>query len=378
MIKIYLNAQEVKTLRRKLSPLRRLRVHTTIIPILECARITVDESSKVTLELTNLEVYVFFSFTPEAPAKGTGTFLIEFDNIWKFIYNAVGEVVITVNEPKHAGGLRNMSLEDGDFKASFLEGGKDAEFVKAPVLGVSVLGLSGEAREIGKVLGRMAPWCSDDDLRPAMTGVCFWERNKKLEIVATDAHTLYHVPLPDTISKNEKRCILPKIGAVLVSECVTEGVLNLACDGKMFKIGGDGYTIYVRAIDARFPDWEGVLPECTISFVVKRKQLKAFLKLAMQFVNRSTHQVIFQVTSTGICASGGDVDFSIDFNYKLPVYAANPANFNEFKFAVNMRYLQKAAGLSDDDLLKISSTGSPTKGFCIDDDLLLMPLMTND
>ncbi len=266
-------------------------------------------------------------------------------------------------------------------------------------------------------------YVSNDDLRPAMTGVLFGE-----ELCATDAHRLYHHKLGF-----KKEFIVPKR---------TINIL-LSLDGDQWQVTyketekvkevkflrADGVEVISRVIDARFPDWKVVVPdkkdEIAKVFLPPDMMIKE-VSNALKFSNKSTNMVMITLNGKASIHSC-DVDFSYEYNndldfvefgfdkkYKqfiIPAYdefeerrvlfikksdgkalvrlveggdnfhveedKLLPAGDKKLSIAFNGKFLLEVLqNAPADAATKISLWGS-TKAAIINDDFLVMPLMLN-
>lgn len=257
---------------------------------------------------------------------------------------------------------------------------------------------------------------SNDDLRPAMTGILFSD-----EMVATDAHRLYHHKLG---FKDE--FILPaKAAKILLALGGGEWWVS-RMDMNIHFERADGVTIISRAIDARFPDYKVVLPDVKdvrAKLISHPDTLMKELKNAQEFANRSTSQVTFSLNGkVGIHSC--DVDFSfeysnqldgaeIHYNPKAPKRYADKETGEEvhvvkyigkdkikirdqrtaelvdvsvsdytelppdFNIGFNGKFLQEIINCLPENTPVTMNLWGPTKAAIVNDDFLVMPLMLN-
>lgn len=164
---------------------------------------------------------------------------------------------------------------------------------------------------------------SNDDLRPAMTGVYFEAigMDKQSRIVATDAHRLFH----RKIAPMATEFILPsKSAKIIISMGGEEWKVEIGSSRTRWT-NEAGVQVISRSIDARFPDYKVVLPDekdIAATIHVAPETLLQELKNAGKFANKSTNEVRFTLNGNLSIASQ-DVDFS--FEYKNEV---SPADFN--------------------------------------------------
>ena len=103
---------------------------------------------------------------------------------------------------------------------------------------------------------------SNDELRPAMTGVYVNLGDKNTTFVATDGHRLVRYRRTDVKSDNGNAIIIPRKALNLLKATLpaenTDVVLNFNMSNAFFKFGN--IRMICRLIDERFPDYENVIP----------------------------------------------------------------------------------------------------------------------
>ncbi len=361
--------EEMKLLRKKLKPFLFLRINTTILPILDCGIVEIKDST-VTIGATNLDIYLEYTIpVKDIKHKRQTTFCMDFKMLYKFIINSEGEMILAYDKKTN-----KVSMSDGMFKTSMM--GEDiGTFPKRGEVDKPTGFYSLNSKNIMPQLRDVMGWVSNDDLRPAMTGVCVEPHRGVINVIATDAHCLIKREVPAIkYGKIFSRYILTRSFCDIATSCFKEGDMSLENNDSNIRATNDEYYIFSRLIDAKYPDWPVVMAESPYVFYLKRKQFKSFIKLARNYTNKSTGQVRFSIDGINLKADGGDSDFSFDFEYSVPIYQATKDI--TYTFAANIRFLEKAVAMSSDDLVEIKHSGSPTKAFYLDG-ILLMPLMLN-
>jgi DNA polymerase III subunit beta len=237
-----------------------------------------------------------------------------------------------------------------------------------------------DVKEIIPYLEKALAYVSGDSLRPAMTGVCFRDIAGMLHVAATDAHRLYWYPICKTPAKHENCSFIVSRKAVqlIVQTFRTEAHITLDLSDPHLYVWCEGKAITTRLIDARYPDFVTIIPKnIPLSFSIHRSNLAALLRMSAPFTNKSTQQLTISVFPDRLDITGGDVDFSMDFNYSIPVVGPSLDTFNPFVFGINANFLLQALDCSKTEYLKIESSMIPTKALVVDECVLLMPLMLN-
>ena len=103
---------------------------------------------------------------------------------------------------------------------------------------------------------------SNDELRPAMTGVFVQINNEGLTFVATDAHKLVKYVFSDLEVAVEGAFILPKKALNLLKNALSNSSENVKISfngtNAFFHFGEQ--VLVCRLIDARYPDYNAVIP----------------------------------------------------------------------------------------------------------------------
>lgn len=359
-----LNANSV---RKTLSPLFSVINASSILPIL--GSVMIEGKEKLSMTASDLENTITISLSPEH-IEGELSFCFSGRSL-KQLLNASLSDLISFKVIKD-----KIRVQNGDF--SLLKEIQTIDnFPKSPVLS-KYKSMSISGKEAIYRFAKAIKFVSGDNLRPCMTGVCIIDFNGKIYIVATDAHRLYFDAIVNTPPELAGiKLIVPKKGVQIFLQAFSKDDVEIRFDENYIQFIQGIKTLTSRLIDATYPDWPKVLPCNDILFGMQRKNLLAFLKMARIFVNGSTSQINLVINNQGIAISGGDKDFGDDINYKMPIYNCNK-DFAPFRFAVNLRFLQEIASLSNDEYCVFSHSGLPTKAMVIDKCCLLMPLMIND
>lgn len=362
----------VAELKKLIKPLQGVVNSTSVLPVLECVFIEFeDDVMKVTV--TDLETVVIAKMTI-AKVNKPFCFCVDFKLFKSLIDKCecenlslelkTGRILFNSVEPEFT---LELPTED------------PANFPKITVIENSDFYFAIKAPEVVPHLKVANLFSSNDDLRPAMTGVLMMNYENHLTFVATDAHRLYKKKLnkiTDNGIKAGKQYILPQKSVKVLGTLFKDQIVVRGNDVHT-EFFDDTYKIIMRNIDARYPDWTAVWPkQLTCSFYCIRKNFRSALELASQFSNKSTGQVKFILSEHHTQLYTGDADFSIDFQYKLAVYE-NIMPVSSFSFALNSKFMKEAVGITKDVNIRIRYE-SATKAFIIDDDILIMPLMINE
>lgn len=162
-------------------------------------------------------------------------------------------------------------------------------------------------------IGNTAFAASNDELRLAMTGVFFNLDFNKIHFVSTDAHKLVRHTHLGMSSGDNSSFIVPKKSLNLLRTALPAEneivVIKYNKEHVFFEF--DNGFVAVRLIDAQYPNYEGVIPKDNpIKVTVDRLSLLNALKRISNFANKTTNQVIFNISQNSIVIEAQDIDFS--------------------------------------------------------------------
>ncbi|HHM21760.1 MAG TPA: DNA polymerase III subunit beta, partial [Bacteroidetes bacterium] len=181
---------------------------------------------------------------------------------------------------------------------------------------------------------------SNDELRPAMTGVYVSLDFNKMIFVSTDAHKLVRYTFTNVPGEVATSFIIPQKALNLLKNALPEdGEVNLSFDKANAFFSFDNTRLVCRLIDARYPDYNAVIPvDNPHTLIIKRTDLLNSLKRIAIYANKTTNQVIFDIAPDSLTVSAQDLDFSNEANEQLACnYEGTPLTigFNA-KFLIEM------------------------------------------
>jgi len=228
---------------------------------------------------------------------------------------------------------------------------------------------------------------SNDELRPAMTGVYLSLSSDACVFVSTDGHRLVRYSRSDI--KGEElthTMILPKKSLnlfknSLLNEKSSNVQLEFNASNAFFTV--DNIKMTCRLIDEKYPEYENVIPlENNNIITIDRLELLNSLKRISIYANKTTNQIRFKVSGSELLVSAEDLDFSNEANERLSCDHAG----DDIEIGFNAKFLiEILTNISSNKiLLKLSE---PNKaGLVIPDKMddneditmLVMPVMLND
>ncbi|MBT1685850.1 DNA polymerase III subunit beta [Dawidia soli] len=225
---------------------------------------------------------------------------------------------------------------------------------------------------------------SNDELRPAMTGVYVNLGEKNTTFVATDGHRLVRYRRADVKSENGNSIIIPRkalnlLKATLPSEN-TDVALNFNMSNAFFKFGN--IKMICRLIDERFPDYDNVIPTANnITMTIERNDLLGALKRISIYANKTTHQVRLKITGSELQISAEDLDFSNEANERLSC----EHDGEDIEIGFNAKFLIEMLTNLDSDKIRLTMSAPNKAGVILpvekdeseDILMLVMPVMLN-
>jgi len=225
---------------------------------------------------------------------------------------------------------------------------------------------------------------SNDDLRPAMTGVFFEMDKKGLQCVATDAHRLVRYKRTDVSCPKTDSLIVPKKPLNLLKAALpsNDEKVTVNYNSNHLFVQHGTMQMSCRLIDARFPDYKVVIPvDNPYKLLLNRNDFQSALRRVSIFSNKSTNQVVLNIQGSELQLAAQDIDFSFEGNERMKCQYDG----EDLAIAFNARFLIEMLNASDSDEIKIELS-TPTKAGIIkpseqDDNeellMLVMPLMLN-
>lgn len=187
-----------------------------------------------------------------------------------------------------------------------------------------------DAGLLSSKIGRAIAFVSNDETRKMLTGVSFRTEEGNLKIASTNSHQLYRSVLSCECNDGID-IILPDKTAKLVqsmSASVKEPVVSLITDGRSVKVVCGNYKIFSKLIDAKYPQYEAVIPDYDACAIIDRDVLKKNIRLA------------------SIIMDDYDKTLSLDFNNSsLEVHSKN-SNSEKVKNKMEVDYSGNPYGTS--------------------------------
>ncbi len=347
----------------------------TVLPILEDFLFEI-EKNKLTVVATDLETVMKVSLDIEA--KDSGKVCIPSRILIDSLKN-IAEQPLTFNIDKNFG--IEITSDNGKYKVM---GENPDNFPKEPTADTATsftISSSVLVTAINKTLFAV----SNDDLRPAMTGVFFELDKKGLTVVATDAHRLVRYTRTDVSCPKSDTFIVPKKPLNLLKNALPDNddQLEVSYNTNHLFIKHAGTELVCRLIDARFPDYKVVIPlDNPYKLTVSKSDFQNALRRISVFSNKSTNQVALNITGSELQLAAQDVDFSFEGNERMIC----SYDGEDLQIAFNAKFLIEMLNAAETKEVTVELS-TPTKAGIIkptsteeNEELLMlvMPLMLNN
>lgn len=346
----------------------------TVLPILEDFLFEV-EKNKLTVVATDLETVMRIQLDIEA--KDSGKVCIPSKILLDSLKN-LPDQPLTFNIDKNFG--IEITSDNGKYKVM---GENPDNFPKEPAAD-DTTSFKMTATALITAINKTSFAVSNDDLRPAMTGV-FFELNKDyLQFVATDAHRLVRYKRTDVSCPSQDSFIVPKKPLNLLKAALpdNEDEITINYNSNHLFVKHGTTQMSCRLIDARFPDYKVVIPsDNPYKLVVNKSLFQSALRRISVFSNKSTNQVALNISGSELQMTAQDIDFSFEGNERMKCQYDG----EDLTIAFNARFLIEMLNATDGEEVKIELS-TPTKAGILkpteseDNEellMLVMPLMLN-
>ncbi|MCS3798237.1 DNA polymerase III subunit beta [Niastella sp. OAS944] len=346
----------------------------TVLPILEDFLFDV-QKNQLSVVATDLETVMKIQL--EVEAKDTGRVCIPAKILMDSLKN-IPEQPLTFNIDKNY--AVEITSDNGKYKVM---GENPDNFPKDPVADDTnsfTVNSSALVTAINKTLFAV----SNDDLRPAMTGVFFEMDKKGLQFVATDAHRLVRYKRTDVSCPKTDSLIVPKKPLTLLKAAmpVNDDELTISYNSNHLFVTHGTTQLSCRLIDARFPDYKVVIPtDNPYKLTVNRTDFQGALRRVGIFSNKSTNQVVLSISGSQLQLTAQDIDFSFEGNERMKCQY----NGEDLQIAFNAKFLIEMLNATDTDDVTVELSTSTKAGIIRPGDqdeneellMLVMPLMLN-
>ena len=347
----------------------------TVLPILEDFLFEIQDK-KLNVVATDLETVMRVQMDVES--KANGKVCIPAKILMDSLKN-IADQPLTFNIDKNF--AVEITSDNGKYKVM---GENPDNFPKEPAADDTTgfeMTSSGLLTAINKTLFAV----SNDDLRPAMTGVFFELSKDGVQFVATDAHRLVKYKRTDAKASKTDSFIVPKKPLNLLKNALPDNddAITVSYNSNHLFVNHGSTQMICRLIDARFPDYKVVIPaDNPYRLIVNKSDFQNALRRVNVFSNKSTNQVALSITGSELQMAAQDIDFSFEGNERMNCQYDG----EDLQIAFNAKFLIEMLSAADTEDVKMELS-TPTKAGLIKpteqaegEDLLMlvMPLMLNN
>ncbi len=345
-----------------------------VLPILEDFLFEI-ESNKLTVVATDLETVMKIHLDIEA--KDSGRVCIPAKILMDSLKNLPNQP-LTFDIDKNFG--IEITSDNGKYKVM---GENPDNFPKEPPAD-ETSAFTMTSHQLLTAINKTIYAVSNDDLRPAMTGVFFELEKNGITTVATDAHRLVRYKMKGIKCPKSDSFIVPKKPLNLLKTSLPDNddEISVSYNNNHLFVNHGTVQLSCRLLDARFPDYKVVIPaENPYRMTVGRQDFQSALRRVSIFSNKSTNLVTLNISGSELQLTAQDVDFSFEGNERMSCQYDG----EDIIISFNARFLIEMLSGTDSDEVTLELS-TPTKAGLIKpvdqdetEDLLMlaMPLMSN-
>ncbi len=361
---------------KQLSAINGVITTNPVVPILENFLFEISDGN-LTVTASDLQTSMITELQVEA--KEDGSIAIPAKILLETLRN-LPEQPVTFSIDSNTYSIE-INSDNGRYK---LAGENATDFPKIPTVsdGYSV-NMSSDV--LSRAINNTIFATSNDELRPAMTGVFVKLDETNTTFVATDSHRLIRYRRVDVAADMSHSMIIPRKALTLLKATLPSDVTNVNVEFNASNafFNFNQVKMICRLIDERFPDYENVIPlDNNNSVVVKKDDLLSSLKRIAIYANKTTHQVRLKITGSELMVSAEDLDFSNEANERLSC----EHDGEDLEIGFNAKFLVEMLSNIDSDEITIKLSAPNKAGIITPNDkddeedilMLVMPVMLSN
>ncbi len=296
---------------KQLSTIKGVITTNPVVPILENFLFEINEG---TLKITASDLQTSMITEMEVEAKQNGNIAVPAKILLETLSNLPEQpVTITVDEDTYS---IEIISDNGRYK---LSGENATDFPKVPEV-TNGFSVNMSADVLATAINNTFFATSNDELRPAMTGVFVKLDETNTTFVATDGHRLVRYRRVDVAADVTNSMIIPRKALNLLKATLPAENTNVSVEFNVsnayFKF--ENVRMICRLIDERFPDYDNVIPvDNNNVMTIDRLDFLSSMKRIAIYANKTTHQVRLKITGSELMISAEDLDFSNEANERL-------------------------------------------------------------
>ena len=361
---------------KQLSSINGVITTNPVVPILENFLFEID-NGMLTVTASDLQTSMITEM--EVESKEGGSIAVPAKILLDTLKNLPEQpVTFSIDEGTYS---IEISSDNGHYK---LAGENATDFPKVPTVSADFsVELSTEI--LSRAINNTIFATSNDELRPAMTGVYVNLSDTNTTFVGTDGHKLIKYRRVDVTTDNGNSIIVPRKGLNLLKNTLpsenTSVTLDFNVSNAFFRFGN--IKMICRLIDERYPDYENVIPtDNPIRMSIDRLEMLSSLKRIAIYANKTTHQVRLKITGSELLISAEDLDFSNEANERL----ACEHEGEDIEIGFNAKFIIEMLGNLESKQIEFHLSAPNRAGLIIPKDqdqaedvlMLVMPVMLNN
>jgi DNA polymerase-3 subunit beta len=296
---------------KQLSAINGVVTTNPVVPILENFLFEIKEG-KLTITASDLQTSMMTEIDVEA--KEDGNIAVPAKILMETLKNLPEQpVAFSIDKDTYS---IEISSDNGRYK---LAGENATDFPKIPtVTNATAVEMSTDV--LSSAINNTIFATSNDELRPAMTGVYVNLSATNATFVATDGHRLIRYRRVDIASPDAASIIIPRKALnLLKSTLPSDNVpVTVEFNSSNAYFNFNNIKMICRLIDERFPDYENVIPvDNNNNMTIDRMEFMGSMKRIAIYANKTTHQVRLKLVGSELQISAEDLDFSNEANERL-------------------------------------------------------------
>lgn len=346
---------------KQLSSINGVVTNNPVVPILENFLFEINNST-LTITASDLETSMITELPVEA--KENGRIAAPARILLETLKNLPDQpVTFTIDEETYT---IEISSSNGRYK---LSGENATDFPRVPVVqGANAIEIPSNA--LARAINKTIFAVSNDELRPAMTGIFVQLRFDSVTFVATDGHRLLRYRRTDVATSQEASLIIPRKAFTLLKSTLPSEATPVRMEFNQSNafFSFDNIRMICRLIDERYPDYENVIPvQNPNKLTIDRQDLLSSVKRISIYSNKTTHQIRLKLSGSELHVSAEDLDFSNEANERLTCQYEG----EDMEIGFNAKFLMEMLNNLDSDEITFELSTPNRAG-------LLMPIVNED
>lgn len=347
-----------------------------VVPILENFLFEID-NNKLTITASDLQTSMITDL--EVESKESGNIAVPAKILIETLKNLPEQpVTFSIDTSTYS---IEISSDNGHYK---LAGENATDFPKVPSV-TPDFSVTMSTDVLHRAINNTIFATSNDELRPAMTGVYMNLSETNSTFVGTDGHKLIRYRRVDVATTNGNTIIVPRKGLNMLKNTLPSENIEVTVDfnvsNAFFHFGN--LKMICRLIDERYPDYENVIPsENPIRMTIDRLEMLSSLKRISIYANKTTHQVRLKITGSELLISAEDLDFANEANERL----ACEHDGDDIEIGFNSKFIIEMLSNLDTKQVELHLSAPNRAGLIIPKDqdenedllMLVMPVMLNN